>query len=259
MKTMIVLVAFLLSAAGAEAQAPSEVGRTFVVIHGAWGGGWAWAAVDSILTEAGHRMTRPTLTGLGERVHLAGPETDLSTHITDVVNHLVFERLEDVVLIGHSYGGMVAAGVADHVPERIRRLVLIDAFLPEDGESVLTATRGMRLERFVADAVAAAADGPIVPSWIEPDDPWPTDVPQPLRTFTEPIALGNPAAARLPATYILTAEPGTDPDDDFYSAFARRADARGWKVVVLRSDHNPQNSARQPLVTLLREIANADG
>lgn len=259
MKTMIVFVAFLLTAVGAEAQAPSDPVRTFVVIHGAWGGGWAWAAVDSMITETGHRMTRPTLTGLGERVHLADRETDLSTHITDVVNHIVFERLEDVVLIGHSYGGMVAAGVADRVPERIRRLVLVDAFLPEDGESMLTATAGMRLEPFIAAAVAGAGDGPIVPSWIDPDDPWPTDVPQPLRTFTDPITLGNPAAARLPGTYILTAEAGTDPDDDFYAAFARRAEVRGWEMIVLSSDHNPQNSAREELVALLRAIVEGDG
>lgn len=259
MKSVMVLAALLANAAGAAAQAPSDPGSTFVVIHGAWGGGWAWGAVDSMLTEAGHRMTRPTLTGLGERVHLADPETDLSTHIADVVNHIVFERLEDVVLVGHSYGGMVAAGVADRVPERIRRLVLVDAFLPEDGESMLTATAGMRLEPFIAAAVAGAGDGPIVPSWIDPDDPLPTDVPQPLRTFTDPIALGDPAAARLPGTYILTAEPGTNPDDDLYAAFAGRAEARGWEVIVLPSDHNPQNSAREELVALLRAIVEGGG
>ena len=232
-----------------------EAPRTYVIVHGAWGGGWAWAAVDSMLTSAGHRVYRPTLTGLGERVHLAGPETDLETHLTDVVNHLVFERLEDVVLVGHSYGGMVAAGVADRVPERIRRVVLLDAFLPEDGESVVDAARATGPDTWIGRMSEQAGTGPIVPSWVDPDAAWPTDVPQPLRTFTQPLELRNPAANRLPGTFILTVDPGAQPEDDFFSAFARRAEGRGWQVLVLRADHNPQNSAREELAALLREIA----
>ncbi|MBW3552613.1 MAG: alpha/beta hydrolase [Gemmatimonadetes bacterium] len=235
--------------------ATSHEPTTFVVVHGAWGGGWAWGAVDSMLTSAGHRVSRPTLTGLGERVHLARPETDLETHVTDVVNHLVFERLDDVVLVGHSYGGMVAVGVAHRVPERIRRLVLLDAFLPEDGESVVDAVRAAGGESGIGNMVGGAGTGPIVPAWVDPDAPWPTDVPQPLRTFTQPLELRDPAASRLPGTYILTVDPGAQPEDDFFAAFARRAEARGWQVLVLRADHNPQNSARAELTALLREIA----
>ena len=240
-------------AAGGDVTSP--VPSTYVVVHGAWGGGWAWGAVDSMLTSAGHRVSRPTLTGLGERVHLATPETDLETHVTDVVNHLVFERLHDVVLVGHSYGGMVAVGVADRVPERIRRVVLLDAFLPEDGESVVDAVRAAGGESGIGTMVAGAGAGPIVPAWVDPDAPWPTDVPQPLRTFTQPLELRDPAASRLPGTYILTVDPGAPQEDDFFAAFARRAEARGWQVLVLRADHNPQNSARAELTALLREVA----
>ena len=239
----------------AAGDARSYAPPTFVFVHGAWGGGWAWGAVDSMLTSAGHRVSRPTLTGLGERVHLARPETDLETHVTDVVNHLVFERLHDVVLVGHSYGGMVASGVAHRVPDRIRRVVLLDAFLPEDGESVVDALRAAGSESGIGDMVAGAGAGPIIPPWVEPDAPWPTDVPHPLRTFTQPVQLGNPAAERLPGTYILTVDPGAEPEDDSFAAFARRAEARAWQVLVLRADHNPQNSARAELTALLREIA----
>lgn len=260
--TLALALALLLSAGCAGRGDPmaaagprtSQEPATFVFVHGAWGGGWAWGAVDSMLTTAGHRVYRPTLTGLGERVHLARPETDLETHITDVVNHLTFERLHDVVLVGHSYGGMVALGVAHRAPERIRRLVLLDAFLPEDGESVVDAVRATGPDTWIERMAEQAGAGPIVPAWIDPDAPWPTDVPQPLRTFTQPVQLRNLAAEQLPGTYILTVDPGAEPEDDFFAAFSRRAEARGWEVLVLRADHNPQNSARAELTTLLREI-----
>ena len=259
--SVVSLLLAVLAAAGCGRPAPKppspSPATTFVVIHGAWGGGWAWAAVDSMLTSAGHRATRPTLTGLGERVHLARPETGLDTHVTDVVNHLVFEELQDVVLVGHSYGGMVAMGVAHRVPDRVRRIVLVDAFLPEDGESVIDAVRGTPLEWWIVDLVEGAEGGMITPSWIGPPEEWPGDVPHPVATFTEPVSLGNAAADPLPGTYILTAERATDPATDFFAAFADRARARGWQVRVLRSDHNPQSSAREELVELLLEDPNA--
>src|SRR5918993_1727958 len=112
---------------------------TFVIVHGAWGGSWAFKKVDSLMTAHGALVYRPSLTGQGERVHLASPEVSLSTHINDVVNMIAFENLNDIVLVGHSYGGMVITGVADRIPERIRKLIYLDALLPVDGESVFTA------------------------------------------------------------------------------------------------------------------------
>ena len=109
---------------------------TFVLVHGGWGGGWEWRFVDERLTAAGHAVHRPTLTGLGDRRHLGRPETDLDTHIADVIGLLETEELDDVVLVGHSYGGAVVTGVTDRLPRRIGRLVYIDAFVPRDGESV---------------------------------------------------------------------------------------------------------------------------
>src|SRR5215207_4383806 len=110
---------------------------TFVIVHGAWSGAHAWRWVRPLLRAAGHEVFTPTLTGLGERAHLATPETDLDTHVADVAAVLYYEDLSDVVLVGHSYGGMVITGVADGAPGRIGQLVYLDADVPLDGESEL--------------------------------------------------------------------------------------------------------------------------
>jgi pimeloyl-ACP methyl ester carboxylesterase len=250
-KTRTALLALALAATPLGAQHPTH---TYVFVHGAWGGGWAYRRVDSLLTAAGHRVYRPTLTGLGERVHLGSPQVGLTTHVTDIVNVLVFEDLRNVVLVGHSYGGMVATGVADRVPERIRHLVFIDALLPEDGESLLTASRGTAIEAFARRSVDSAQGGYIVPSWVRPGPRRPTDVRQPVLTFTEPVSFRNPAARRLPGTYILTVEPGRAEAEDDFAAFSRRAKARGYAHHVLRANHIPERSAPNELVALLQRI-----
>jgi pimeloyl-ACP methyl ester carboxylesterase len=219
---------------------------TFVIVHGAWGGSWAFRRVDELLREKGFNVYRPSLTGLGERVHLASPDVGLSTHINDVVNMILFEDLHDVILVGHSYGGMVITGVADRVPDRIRRLIYVDAFVPEDGESVVS-LQGPR-----AAWIKPMIQGQyIVPPWVKPDQPPPKDVPQPLKTFTEAIVLKNKAARSLPATYILTVEAGHKAEDDDFATQAERAKRRGWPVLQLTSDHNPQWHAPEALVEML--------
>src|SRR5207244_11006509 len=110
---------------------------TFVLVHGAWGGSWMWQRVAHILRAAGHDVFTPSLTGLGERAHLASPAVDLSMHIADVLGTLACERLSEVVLVGHSYGGMVVTGVADRAAERVRTLVYLDAFVPQPGQALL--------------------------------------------------------------------------------------------------------------------------
>ena len=108
--------------------------KAFVLVHGTSHGGWCWARVARLLRAQGHDVFAPTLTGVGERSHLLRPGIDLDTHITDVVNVIRWERLQDVVLCGHSYGGWVISGVVEQVPERIGSIVYVDAFLPEDGQ-----------------------------------------------------------------------------------------------------------------------------
>ena len=224
-------------------QAPDPK-RTFVLVHGAWGGGWDWRPVSDILTSRGHRVLRVTLTGLGERSHLATASVGLDTHILDVVNTILFEDLRDVTLVGHSYGGMVITGVADRVPDRIGRIVYVDAFVPENGDSVMM-LRGSAGGKPPGDYRGDF----IVPNWVKPGTAPPTDVPQPLKTFTDPIALTSPARERIPTSYILTVDAGAT--TDAFDPFAARAKAKGWPVHTLAADHNAQRSARQELCALL--------
>jgi len=209
---------------------------TIVFVHGAWAGGWHFTKVQPLLEDTGHVVYRPTMTGLGERVHLAGPDVGLSTHIEDIVNMLEFEELDGVVLVGHSYGGMVIAGVADRVPERIAKLVYFDAILPEDGESVAS-LYGDAIDSMATAGGDGAEAWQLVPQWVEEGKLPPVDVPQPLLTFTEPIVLNNPAAAQLPAVFLITVEAGKEVDE--YDAFADRARNRGWEVVEMEGSHNP--------------------
>src|SRR6478736_3621992 len=109
---------------------------TFVLVHGAWRGSWCWKRVRNALQTRGHDVFTPTLTGIGERSHLLTPQVNLDTHIDDVVNLIKWEELSDVVLCGHSYGGCVISGVVDRIPERIRAVVYLDAFILENGQSL---------------------------------------------------------------------------------------------------------------------------
>jgi pimeloyl-ACP methyl ester carboxylesterase len=226
-----------------EPVAPAK--PTIVIVHGAWGGSWAFRNVDRMLRQKGFDVYRPSLTGQGERVHLASPDIGLRTHIDDVVNAIIFEDLHDVVLVGHSYGGMVISGVADRIPERIHRLIYLDAFVPDDKESVMKIL-GPRADW----AENMVKNGFMVPPWID-KQPWPYDVPQSLKTFTEPISLINPATKKIPVTYILTVEEGKKAEDDDFASAAERAKKRGWRVLQMEADHNPQFSAPQELADML--------
>lgn len=160
---------------------------------------------------------------VAESLHCAQP---VRQRVDDVVNTITWEQLTDVVLVGHSYGGMVITGVADRIPERIRRLVYVEAFVPESGESVERLTG----EGFRSLVSENTRDGQIHASWSPAARPVPKDAPHPLRTFTDTLVLTNPAASRLPASYILTTEKGADASADGFAPFAARAAARGWPV-----------------------------
>ena len=152
-----------------------------VIAHGAWSAGWAWKKMRPLMAARGHRLWTPTYTGLGERAHLASPEVDLDTHIADVLGVLEMEDLADVVLVGHSYGGMVATGVADSAPGRLQRVIYLDAFVPGDGESLAMLTgqeaRHMR---------AMAEDG-----WRLPPRPVPADTPEEDRGWIAEARVGR--------------------------------------------------------------------
>lgn len=232
--------AFFTLAVFAAEPAPSAK-PVMLIVHGAWGGAWQFSKVDPLLRDKGFDVRRVTLTGLGERSHLSSKEIGLETHIQDVVNVILFERLKNIILVGHSYGGMVITGVADRVPERIAKLVYLDAMVPESGEC---AQDVMGISEWIAKMTT---DGMIVPAWVQPGKPHPYDVPHPLKTFTDPLMLANPAREKIPAVHILTVDPGKKPEEDAFWKSAERARARGWSVIVMEADHNPQ--WRKPVET----------
>jgi pimeloyl-ACP methyl ester carboxylesterase len=245
----VVAAMMLLSLSLSAGELPSQQHpRTYVLVHGAWGGGWDWRAVDSLLSSRGNRVVRVTLTGQGERVHLASSTIGLPTHIADVVNTILWENLHDVVLVGHSYGGMVVTGVVDQIPDRIHRVVYVDAFVPESGETALSLLDSIGAA-FVRNSVR---EGMSVPPWVTDTLAVPRDVPQSVRTFTDTLRLLNPAGRRVPGTYVLTVEPAVTPDP--FQPFADRAAARGWPVYRLTGDHNVQRSAIAALVALLAKV-----
>lgn len=220
----------------------------FVLVHGSWGGGWAFKKVDSLLTENGNLVYRPTLTGQGERVHLSSPEIGLKTHITDIVNTILYEDLHDVILVGHSYGGMVITGVADSIPERIMKLVFVDAIIPENGESVLS------IFKLKNEGPFKNVNGYLIPTWVPKGQKPPKDVPHPYKTYTDTIVLKNPLRLKLPTTYILTVDKGKEPKNDDFASQAKRAKEKGWIVLQLEADHNPQWSFPEEFGKLLEDI-----
>lgn len=228
-----------------------------VVAHGAWSAGWAWKKMRPLMAARGHRLWTPTYTGVGERVHLARPEIDLSVHIQDVIQMLEFEDLQGVVLVGHSYGGMVATGVADRAAERLARLVYLDAFVPRDGESLASLMGGPAgAENFRA----AAQDGWRVPPRALPSDTsaadaaWaaPRRMPQPVATLTEPVRLtrGEPA---MPRSYIYCQR--ADVADPFRRFLDRARSEPGWTAYEVDASHNPHITIPEALAELLDRIA----
>lgn len=217
---------------------------TFVLIHSGWTGGWRWQHVRRRLTTAGHEVYTPTLTGLGERVHLAHPDIDLATHVLDVVNALEAEDLQKVVLAGHSYGGMVMTGVAEQVPARLAHLVYLDAFVPRDGESLLDLLQPQARQMTEA-ALRRSPDG-----WrtrwpgSTSADPWPALTPryspQPWKTFSHPLAVTNPIAAALPRTYVrCTMDKALGQFDALALNLSwERAQAAGWRLREVNTSHN---------------------
>ncbi|HKG07692.1 MAG TPA: alpha/beta fold hydrolase, partial [Pedobacter sp.] len=203
---------------------------------------------DSIMSEHGVKISRASLTGQGERVHLSSPEIDLNTHIKDVVNLILYENLHNVILVGHSYGGMVITGVADSIPGRIKKLVFLDAILPNDGESLATSKGTDK-----SGPENSPKNGFIIPEWVKPNAPAPKDVPQSVKTFTQPVSFNNPMALKIPATYILTVDPGKMPESDGFYAYGERAKKRGYKYLIMSADHNPQFNKSEELATLLEK------
>ena len=232
--------------------------RTFVLVHGAWHGGWCWRRVADRLNAAGHVVFTPTLTGLGERSHLLSSNIDLKTHITDVVNVIKWEGLTRVVLCGHSYGGMVISGVAEQAADAIRSIVFLDAFVPKNGEAVRDLTG-----QAVKEAAAAAmqrGDIVIPPRPAEAFDVNEADrawvdrlcVGQPIGTFTEKIVLTG-AAGRIARKNYVRAASYANPGFDRALA-AAKADPT-WHTYAVPCGHDVMVDAPDRLTEILLEAA----
>lgn len=207
------------------------------------------------MSAAGHHLITPTYSGLGERSHLANPTIDLETHIQDILGVIRFEELDDFVLIGHSYGGMVATGVADRVSEHITQLIYLDAFVPDDGQSlfdlVSTENREEMLERARNTGYGwLIAPNPMPPDTSEEDLHWatPLRVPQPLATIQQPLKLKHKTPL-VPRSFIYCTR------SDIFKHFADRArNDSTWRYYELDASHNPHITAPEALTALLDKI-----
>ena len=250
MKSRLLYLAFLVLAFAGSARADDAKQKfTYVIVHGATAGGWEWKKTGKFLSDDGHEVYRATLTGLGERMHLNSPDIDLQTHINDVVNLILFEDLDDIVLTGHSYGGMVITGVMDRVPDRIRHVVFLDAAVPDDGMSIwdLFGSKGPQdPSRF--------ADGFMQVSWVTPDTKPPHNVKQSIKCFNQPVSYKNPAAKTLPVTYVAfvpkdkSAEERAKTDKSW-----QRAVSRGWTIRTFPGGHVAQQEDPRGVATLMEE------
>ena len=228
---------------------------TFVLIHGAWHGGWCWRAVSSLLRKAGHEVHAPSLTGLGERRHLVNDRVDLDTHIEDLTQLIEMEDLRDVVLVGHSYGGMVVTGVADRMPARIARLVYLDAFVPENGRCVLDYTLPERAARMRHEGERTGfVTPPPMSLWgltrtEDLDFVGQREVRHPYATMAQPIRLTNIAeAAMIPKTFVYCSSPATGSFDQFA---ARYRDNPAWRFHELKTGHDAMILVPQEVVKIL--------
>jgi pimeloyl-ACP methyl ester carboxylesterase len=228
--------------------------RTFVLVHGAWHGGWCWRRVAALLEQRGDRVFSPTLTGLGERAHLTDPSINLDTHITDIVNVIRYEGLQDIVLVGHSYAGFVISGVAEQERDNIAAFVLLDAFVPEDGDSM--ASIGTPATREAMAAAKQRGDTTVPPRSAEQfnvntaDCAWVNGLctPHPLGTFLQPVRLSGARERTAKKTYIRAAG-YANPVFDAHAA--KLAACPGWRVEQVPCGHDVMVDMPERLVELL--------
>lgn len=221
-----------------------EAPKTYVLVHGAFHGGWCWKDVANRLRTRGHIVYVPTLTGLGERSHLLTPETDLNTWITDLSQLFKYEELRDVILVGHSFAGSMVSAMADRIPEKLRHLVYLDAMVLQSGQSPIDTAPPGTIERYTARAIETSGGltvPPNPPAHYGITDPvqaeWQARMmtPHPLTTYRDKLMLENPLCNGVPATYIACSEPHfatTSTSRDFVRG------REGWTYLEIPTHHN---------------------
>lgn len=230
---------------------------TFVLVHGAWHGGWGWVRLAALLRRQGHTVFAPTLTGQGERSHLLRPGIDASLHIADVVNVIRYERLNDIVLVGHSYGGCVISGVAEVVPDKIAALVFLDAFVPDNGQAVVDIVQPAVKEVILAAQARGETTVPVRDAAAfnvnAKDRAWVDSlaVPQPIGAMTEKLRLTGARDRIARKTYIRASG---YPNVAFEAAHAR-AKAEGWRTYDVPCGHAVMIDMPERLAEILNEVA----
>lgn len=264
MKTSIVksisfylLIVFLIGSTNSSIAQNKSQKPVFVLVHGAWHGGWCWEKVSNKLRNEGDEVYTPTLSGMAENKNMLDSTINLETHITDIVNLIVNQDLHHVILVGHSYGGVVISGVADRIPERLEKLVYLDALLVENGQSALSVNPKENRDIFTK----AAMDfdhGLSIPA---PSSTWfgvtdSTDVKwtnerltnQPYKTFTQPVALKHPYGNHLHLIYIACRNPELAVLEQFADKTKK---SKAWKYYELKTGHDAMISMPNELATLL--------
>ena len=241
---------------------------TFVLVHGAWHGGWCWWKVEPLLRRSGNLVYAPSLTGMGERSHLARhmdpAAINLDIHIKDTQQLLENEGLEDVVLVGHAYAGMVITGVAEVCRQRLAHLVYVNGVVPRDGEAMgdqLEAVRGPEFTARIRRAIDTGQEFLPPPTTAEEiqqrwavadpeDQSWmlPRLCPQPTASFAQSVSLGSSEAQEIPRSFIVSSESGFD-------SVAQRARQSGWGLHQLDTGHDPMITKPMEVAEILLKIA----
>jgi pimeloyl-ACP methyl ester carboxylesterase len=230
----------------------------FVLVHGGWGGAHGFRKVRGPLWAAGHGVFTPSLTGIGERVHLTSPQVGLTTHITDLVNAVLYEDLNDIVLLGFSYGGVVVTGALEHIGDRVSHLVYLDAFVPGDGDSVASLSGGPA----GPGVITLGREWLVPPQDREFDDPaeaaWSRArrTPHPAGCFTEPVRLTRPLEDfPFTRTYIkATGEPRPAAGGPFWAAADRAQSSPAWRYREIDTNHMIASNRPEDLVSILLEL-----
>ncbi len=230
---------------------------TYVLVHGAWHGGWCWRRVEQRLRQAGHRVFTPTCTGLGERSHLISRDLTLDTLTDDICNVIAFEELSDVVLVGHSFGGIVISGVADRIPERLRRLVYLDALLVQPGQTpfdILPPEAAAERKR-MAQKTSGGLSLPVPPASsfavTDPEDAAWVDrrlTPHPFSLYASPLNIRNPVGNGLPRSYIACTEPPYPVLRGVWEWVRQQSD---WEWLEIAAGHDAMVTAPEELTRML--------